>query len=164
MMKCLIVLVSVHHRNTAKIAAVMAEALGAEVRSPGDVDPGELRKYDLVGFGSGIYSDKHHPLLLELAERIPPTVKGKAFLFSTTGVPAFMASKEFLMEYSEKCHSVLGHILTSRGFGIAGNFICAGWNTNSFLKWFGGLNKGRPNTDDLEKAKRFALGLAAKAG
>jgi flavodoxin len=159
-MKCLIVLVSVHHRNTQKIAAAMADALGAEVRTPGDVDPGELRKYDLVGFGSGIYSDRHHTLLLELAERIPRTEKGKAFLFSTFGVPAAMANKEFLREYSEKTHSALGNILVSKGFQVDGNFSCVGWNTNSFLKWFGGINKGRPNAADLENAREFARELA----
>jgi hypothetical protein len=31
--------------------------------------------------------------------------------------------------------------------------------TNSFLKLFGGLNKGRPNAEDLKHAEEFAQNL-----
>ena len=30
-------------------------------------------------------------------------------------------------------------------------FGCTGFNTNRFLKYFGGINKGRPNAEDLKK-------------
>jgi hypothetical protein len=39
---------------------------------------------------------------------------------------------------------------------ILDEFNCAGFNTNSFLKYFGGMNKGRPNTEDLQNAREFA--------
>jgi hypothetical protein len=42
---------------------------------------------------------------------------------------------------------------------IIDEFICAGFNTNSFLKLFGGINKGRPNVEDLRRAEEFALNL-----
>jgi hypothetical protein len=32
-------------------------------------------------------------------------------------------------------------------------------NKNSFLKYFGGMNKGRPNADDLNRAREFADNL-----
>ena len=41
--------------------------------------------------------------------------------------------------------------------------IGAGFNTNLFLHLFGGLNKGRPNADDLDQARSFALTLKQKA-
>jgi flavodoxin len=42
---------------------------------------------------------------------------------------------------------------------IVDEFNCAGFNTNSFLKFFGGKNKGRPNTEDLKNAEEFAQNL-----
>jgi flavodoxin len=42
---------------------------------------------------------------------------------------------------------------------IVGEFGCAGYNTNKFLKYFGGINKGRPNNEDLKRAEEFSLKL-----
>jgi hypothetical protein len=130
----------------------MAGVLGAPVRSPQEVDPGELGEYDLVGFGSGVYSAKHHPSLLDLAGRLRQKTAGKAFLFSTTGAPSMSITDAFI----RKNHSALREILESKGYRMVGEFGCAGFNTNSFLKLFGGLNRGRPNAADLEEAGRFA--------
>jgi len=38
-----------------------------------------------------------------------------------------------------------------------------GYNTNSFLKIIGGINKGRPNAVDLKNAKEFAKNLKKKS-
>ena len=42
---------------------------------------------------------------------------------------------------------------------ICDDFQCKGFNTNSFIKYFGGINKGRPNAEVLECAKGFAANL-----
>jgi len=42
MMKSLIIIFSYHHRNTEKIARVMAKVLGAEIREPQEIDPCEI--------------------------------------------------------------------------------------------------------------------------
>jgi flavodoxin len=39
---------------------------------------------------------------------------------------------------------------------ILDDFQCKGFNTNSFMKYLGGMNKGRPNTEDLKHAEEFA--------
>ncbi len=49
--------------------------------------------------------------------------------------------------------------LQSKGYMIVDEFSCAGFNTNSFLKLFGGINKGRPNAEDLKHAEEFAQNL-----
>jgi flavodoxin len=49
-MKSLIVLVSYHHKNTQKIAEVMAKVLDAQIKTPRQTSPEELQQYDLVGF------------------------------------------------------------------------------------------------------------------
>ena len=59
-MKSLLVLYSYHHHNTEKIAKVFAKVLDAEIKTPQEIKPEELQDYDLIGFGSGIYSAKHH--------------------------------------------------------------------------------------------------------
>jgi flavodoxin len=86
-MKSLIILFSYHHHNTEKIARVFAKVLDAQVKTPQQVNPEELREYSLVGFGSGIYGAKNHGSLLGLADKLPHADGRKAFIFSTFGAP-----------------------------------------------------------------------------
>ncbi len=157
--KSLIVLVSYHHNNTQKIAEVMAKMLDAQIKSPQQVNPEEFTQYDLVGFGSGVYVGKHHESLLELADKLPQMTDMKAFLFSTSGMPVGISGQQRLEEYTRKCHLTLKEKLQSKGCLIVDEFGCAGFNTNKFLKWFGGINKGRPNAEDLKHAEEFASKL-----
>ncbi len=151
-MKSLVVVFSYHHKNTEKVAQVIAKVLDAPVKTPQQVNPEEIQGYDLVGFGSGIYSAKHHKSVLDLADKLPRVTGKKAFIFSTYGAPAAFVGREFV----ENNHSQLREKLKEKGYLVSGEFGCAGWNTNSFLKYFGGLNKGRPNTEDLRRAEEFA--------
>jgi len=147
-MKSIIVLYSYHHHNTRKIANIFANVLNADIKTPQQVEPEKLQEYDMIGFGSGIYSAKHHPSILELVDKLPPVNSKKVFLFSTSGITG--KSK------SAKDHSILREKLLSKGYTIVDEFQCKGFNTNSFLKLFGGMNKGRPNEKDLKNAEEFA--------
>jgi hypothetical protein len=60
---------------------------------------------------------------------------------------------------TEQNHALLREKLVSRGYSVVVEFSCGGFNTNSFLKLFGGLNKGRPNAEDLRHAGDFAESL-----
>jgi len=150
-MKSLLVLFSYHHKNTEKIAKVFAKVLDAQIKMPKQINPDELQDYNLVGFGSGIYSDKHHKSLLDLADKIPQVTNRKAFIFSTS---AMMGEDKVA-----KDHSMLREKLQFKGYMIVDEFACKGFNTNSFLKYFGGMNKGRPNAEDLKHAKEFVQSL-----
>jgi len=158
-MKSLIILFSYHHRNTEKIAKVFAGVLGSEIKLPQQLKPEELKDYDFIGFGSGIYDGKHHKSLLDFADSLPNSTKGKAFLFSTCGVPIALSGKKFVENYRAKSHSALREKIQSKGYSIVGEFNCVGFNTNSFLIRFGGINKGRPNAEDLKGAEEFAQNL-----
>jgi flavodoxin len=160
-MKTLIVLVSYHHLNTKKVADVFSKVLDAQIKTPQQVSPEELRQFDLVGFGSGIYSDKNDQSLLDLVDQLPQVTYKKAFLFSTSGMPIGISGQNRLEEYTSKCHTTLREKLQSKGYRVVGEFSCAGFNTNQFLKWFGGINKGRPNAEDLKRAEAFATKLKA---
>ena len=154
-MKSLLVLYSYHHHNTEKVAKVLAEVLDAEIKWPQEINHEELQDYDLIGFGSGIYSAKHHESLLELADELTKVNNKKAFLFSTAGITG--KSK------ASKDHATLREKLMSKGYTIVDDFQCKGFNTNSFLKLFGGMNKGRPNDRDLRNAEDFAWKVKQKS-
>lgn len=147
-MKSLIVVYSYHHNNTQKVAQAMAKVLDAQVKSTQETGSDELEKYDLVGFGAGIDSGKHYRELLDFADALPQVTDKKAFVFSTSGVTG---EKKLA-----KDHSALREKLQSKGYLIVDEFQCKGFNTNLFLKYFGGMNKGRPNEEDLKNAKAFA--------
>jgi flavodoxin len=149
-MKALLALFSYHHKNTEKIANVFAKVLNATIKTPQQINPEELQEYDLLGFGSGIYGGKHHKVLLDLAEKLPKVTNRKAFIFSTCSFERQVAEN----------HSVLREKLQSKGYIIIGEFGCKGFNTNSFMRYFGGMNKGRPNAEDLKDAEKFAEMLA----
>lgn len=150
-MKSLLIVVSYHHKNTERVASVFARVLDAQIRTPKQIHPEELQEYDLIGFGSGIYDERHHTDLLGLADSLPQVTNRKAFIFSTSShIGEGQAAKD---------HSMLRGKLQSRGYVIVDEFSCKGFNTNSFLRHFGGMNKGRPNAEDLRHAEEFALNL-----
>jgi flavodoxin len=157
--KALIVLFSYHHNNTRKIAGVFAKVLDAQVKTPQETDPEKLQQYDLVGFGSGIYGYHHHTSLLDLADKLPQVTNKKAFIFSTTGAPIAFGGSALTKALEQ--HIPLRKKLQSKGYEIVDEFICAGFNTNSFIRIFGGINKGRPNAEDLQHAEEFASKLKA---
>ncbi|MGA2480231.1 MAG: flavodoxin family protein [Spirochaetia bacterium] len=158
-MKVLLVVSSFHHRNTEKIAGVFAWIFDARMKTPSQTEKGELEDCDLIGFGSGIDSGRHYKELLDFADSLTRVADRKAFIFSTCGMPVSVAGRNFVTDYATKSHSALREKLTSRGYAVIGEFSCAGHNTNSFLKLFGGLNKGRPNAEDLGDAEVFARAL-----
>jgi flavodoxin len=153
-MKSLLVLYSYHHKNTEKIAKVFAKVLDAPIKTPQQIYPEDLQEYDLIGFGSGIYGEKHHKLLLDLADSLPQVTHRKAFIFSTSAIQG--------KAKVTKDHLLLREKLQSKGYLIVDEFSCKGFNTNSFMRYFGGMNKGRPNAEDLKNAEEFAQNLMQK--
>ncbi len=145
-----VILFSYHHKNTEKVAQVIAKTLGAEIKKPVEIDPNSVSNYDLVGFGSGVYLGKLSKELLELADKIPQVINKKAFIYSTSGRTGKAASG---------FHKILKEKLVSKGFTIVGEFNCAGFDTYGVLKIAGGIKKGRPSEDDLKQANAFALAL-----
>jgi len=152
--QCLIIVFSYHHNNTAKIAGKIAEVLNAQVLTPEKVVTQMLQDYELIGFGSGIDSGKHYKPLLDLADRLPEANDKPCFIFSTSGVQGRSKVK--------KDHALLRQKLQSKGYTVVDEFSCIGFNTNSFLKYIGGMNKGRPDHRDLKHAEEFALSLLEK--
>jgi flavodoxin len=150
--KTLIICESVHHGNTMKVAREIGEVLNAKIIKPSDFNEGIIDDYGLIGFGSGIYGGMHHKNLIDLAEKLEPQNDKKAFIFSTSSIR--MAAM----------HKTLKDVLLRKGFNIIGGFLCKGFSDYSFLKFLaGGINKGRPNKQDLQQAKDFAKKMQEKS-
>ena len=155
-MHTLIIYESIHHGNTKKVAERMAKVLNAKLQRASDLpDLSIIRKFDLVGFGSGIYFSAFHKNLLELISKLPDskTINKKAFVFCTSG-----SEQGFFNKYKGK----LNDKLSSKGFEIIGEFSSRAWDSWGLLGWIGGINKDRPNKEDLKKAEEFAKEMKEK--
>ncbi len=150
-LKCLIIVYSYHHHNTLKIAEEFSKVLKAKIMAPDHVVLEELQEYDLIGFGAGIDSGRHYKPLLDLVDRLPDIEKKDVFIFSTSAIQGERKVKND--------HTILRQKLESKGYSIQGEFSCKGFNTNLFLKYIGGMNKGRPNDEDIKHANEFASNL-----
>jgi flavodoxin len=144
-MRIAIVHVSVHHHNTAKVATAMADAVGAELLTVSEATERPSDRWDLVGLGSGIFFGSHHKSLLRLADRWEGLPEN-CFLFSTAGLPSLQWF----------WHRSLQRILHRRLKVILGDACFPGWDTVGPLRWIGGIQRGRPNAQDLAHAAAFA--------
>ena len=88
--------------------------------------------------------------MFDLADKLTQLTDKKAFIFSTSGRTVNTTSK---------FHKKLREKLQAKGFNIAGEFNCAGLDTYGLMKIVGGLNKERPNEEDLKQAEAFAQSL-----
>jgi len=156
-MKSALVCISTHYGNTEKIAKAMADALGAPVLRPEKEATRSVTEYDVIGFGSGIYFMKHHRKLLNFIGKLPVMKNKKAFIFSTAGVSDRLVEKNL-----SKNHSALRNKLKDKGFEIIGEFSCCGFMKRGWYHLQGSRNNGRPNEDDLRKAREFATNLRAQ--
>ena len=157
--------------NTKKIAKAIKESISGhevDLLPVKEVEPANLKLYDLVFLGSGIYASRVHKTLLDLitaAQGLPPK-----FVFFDTH-----ASKEGYQD---------GFKLVKRKIGdsssIIAEFDCCGDNigvpevmrkamleklppekrkeAEEHQQWL----KGRPNEEDLESAKKFAQSIFNK--
>jgi flavodoxin len=153
-MKSIIFLHSYHHGNTRKVADVLAEELSSTIVdvSKDEKAQDELSTYDLLGFGAGIDRGRHYKEIIDLAQNLPLASNQKVFIFSTAGL---YSAKKMVRD-----HRALRDILVEKGYNIVGEFSCHGLDTvMGILRLIGGLNKGRPNSKDLERARQFAKQL-----
>ena len=147
--KSIVFIYSYHHMNTQKIGKAIAAKINAPIIDiHANSEPIDLETYDLVGFGAGIDTGKHYPAMIEYVEKMPNVQNKKAFIFSTSGI---YSAKKMLSD-----HKALRSLLQNKGFKIVSEFGCKGHDTVSFLKFFGGINKGRPNAEDIKNAETFA--------
>ena len=145
-MKIAICYLSYHHGNTRKVVQAMAEA--------GDVDLIDVRtrqavgleKYDCIGLASGIYAFTMHKALEAFARQYLPAGKPVIFVCTYGGAKG-------------RGSKALRQIAAEKGCPVLGEFGCRGYDTFGPFKLVGGIAKGRPNEQDLEKARAFYQSL-----
>jgi hypothetical protein len=124
------------------------------VLEPGDEALRAAGECALLGIGSGIFFGHHHKTLLSFAARLSAGRGRQAFIFSTSGTGdrlARFAGRDY--------HRQLRALLRERGFLLAGEFSCRGYDTYGPWRVFGGVSRGHPNEQDLREAQAFVLGL-----
>jgi hypothetical protein len=151
-MKSAILYLSVHHHNTAKISSAMAKAIDAELLSIAEAKERAADTWDLLGIGSGIFFASHHKSLLRFCSHWQQPPKA-VFLFSTAGLPSL----------SWFWHRSLRAILKRQQIPILAEACFPGWDTVGPLQWIGGIQQGRPNASDLDRAARFARSVVDQA-
>ncbi|MFJ6761025.1 flavodoxin family protein [Streptomyces sp. NPDC091273] len=145
-MKTLLVCTSVSHGNTRRVAQAMADVLDARVLTPQEASATDPAGYDLVGFGSGVFSQRMHPDLIAFARALPPS-SGRAFVFATSGLPQ-LPFAPFTRP--------LTRLLHAKGFAVEPAFTCRALDTWPPFNLIGGINQQRPDKDDLSAARAFA--------
>jgi flavodoxin len=141
-MKVLIVYYSAYRKNTEKIAECMREQFAGEMVQTKDYNENDIDKYDIVGFGSGVYNQKIHPSILNAIEKSNLQNKN-TFVFSTSAVGI------------KKYNNDAKKLLLSKEANVVGSFACRGFFTTKFLNFLGGTAKGHPNNGDFQNAKEF---------
>ena len=149
-MKILIIVKSKHNENTLKIAEAMSEVAPVTVTTLENAANHNLKEYDIVGYGSGIYFGKHDKELLKFIESIDND-KSYCFVFSTSG------SKNF-----EKNNSTIIKLLESKNKVVLDSFGCLGFDKFFIFAICGGINKSHPDIKDFEAAQNFISRLPEK--
>lgn len=146
----LIVLKSVHHQSTLRVAEAMVEVMGGRIVEPIEATAELLAEHDLIGVGSGIYYGRFHAEIRQWAAEVRAASVGqKAFVLSTSGLP----------KLSGMYHKPLIRQLETAGFDVVAEFRCSGHDSWGPLWFFGGLHQRHPDAADLQRAKEFAAAL-----
>ncbi len=141
-MKTAIVYYSKHHGNTKKLLDAIAKEHEVTLIDVTAEPQADLTPFDRIGFASGIYYSKFQKALLKFAEQRLPEGKETFFLY-TYGAEKQGYTKA-IEEAVEKHHAK-----------IRGAYGCLGFNTFGPFKLIGGMAKGHPTSDEIEKAVRF---------
>ncbi len=142
-MKLLAIVCSKHLGNTMQIAEAMAEVAPLTITDFENAKNYKLSEYDAVGFGGSIYAGSHDKELIKFIsklENVPPY----SFVFSTSATGNY-----------KKQNGRLIKLLEEKGSTVLGSFGCRALCKFFIFALAGGVNKGRPNTDDFDAAQAF---------
>jgi len=148
-MKTAIVYYSKHHGNTKKLLDAIAKQGDVTLIDVSESTDTDLSEYDLIGFASGIYYAKFHKTVLQFAEENLPHSK-KVFFIYTYG------------KKKDSYTNAIQQITDSKGAEIQGVYSCPGYDTFGPLKLIGGIQKGRPNYEDIVQAVHFFQEISGK--
>ena len=141
-MKTAICYYSRHHGNTLKVLEAMARGNDIDLIDVTARMAVHLEEYDCIGFASGIYYSKFQKSVLDFAGQYLPEGKDVFFVY-TCGSMGKGYTKAIALAVAAK------------GAHILGQYVWRGFDTFGPFKLVGGIAKGHPDADDLQKAKDF---------
>jgi flavodoxin len=155
--------------NTKKVAEAMAEALNKEavdLKPIENVDAFNLKSYDLVVLGSGVYASRVHRTLLKLVKKAPSLPQKFVYFYTHSSLELYQKPFKKITKFIEKT-----------GAKIIGQFDCVGENLGipeeKQLEMLEKLPleqkekavkdkdkiKGHPNQEDLKDSQDFITSL-----
>ncbi len=146
-MNILVVVESKHLGNTLKIAQSMAEVAPISIVDTEKAKELDIKNYDIVGFGSGIYAGKHDKRILKFVQSLSEN-EAFTFVISTSGGEDYDDNNKALI-----------NILKKKNKTVLGVFSCKALDKFFILRFTGGLNKGLPSENDYKNAKNFILNV-----
>ncbi|MGN0963825.1 MAG: flavodoxin family protein [Dysosmobacter sp.] len=141
-MKTAICYYSRHHGNTLKVLEAMAQGNDINLIDVTARMAVHLEEYDCIGFASGIYYSKFQKSVLDFAGQYLPEGKDVFFVYTCGSM-----GKGYTKAIAEAAAAKKAHIL--------GEYGCRGFDTFGPFKLVGGIAKGHPDADDLQKARDF---------
>ena len=147
-MKTAVCYYSRHHGNTLKVLHAMAREGGMDLIDVTGRQAVRLKEYDCLGFASGIYAFSFHKAVVEFARQYLPQGKPVFFVYTYGGARGNGAK-------------AVSEIARERSCPVLGEFSCRGYDTFGPFGLVGGIAKGRPDGQDLMKARRFYLKICS---
>ena len=141
-MKTAICYYSRHHGNTRKVLDAMAQRNDIDLIDVTSRVAVHLEDYDCIGFASGIYYSKFQETVLDFVRQYLPQGKDVFFVYTCGSM-----RKGYTKAISE--------IVADKDANILGEYGCRGFDTFGPFKLIGGIAKGHPSADELEKARAF---------
>ncbi|MCR4718972.1 MAG: flavodoxin [Firmicutes bacterium] len=141
-MKTVIIYVSVHHGNTKKVIEAIASKNDVDVFDVLSKERINLEEYDCIGIASGIAYGKYYPQMIKFVEGNLPENK-KVFFLHTAGSPR------------ENHNAAVKAVADSKSCECLGTYFCKGFDTYGPFKLIGGIAKGHPNNNDIQRAINF---------
>lgn len=139
-----IVYCSVHHGNTKKVITYLAEKYKIDLISATENFEGDLSKYKIIGFASGVYMFKLHQKIYDFVAVHKQEIVGKkSFLITTSGSLNVGHSRELREQLKENKMEFMGH------------YACLGFDTYGLFKLIGGIRRNHPNSEELKAAEKF---------
>ncbi|WP_312651902.1 flavodoxin domain-containing protein [Proteiniclasticum sp.] len=151
-MKVLIIYSSHYKGNTEKIAERFSEKADCDLINIKDNGPIHTEKYDLIGFGSGVYKESTAPRLVKIISQLE--LEGKpVFVFSTSGVGIKSYNRSLIHALEMKGAKVRG------SFSCKGSFVAKEFTDVRIFALMSRLAKGHPNNRDYKEAEKFMMNM-----
>lgn len=149
-MKVLIIYSSSYKGNTEKIAKIFSEKADCDLVNIKDKKQLALEKYDLIGFGSGVYKESVSSGLIRVIETLE--LQGKpVFVFSTSGVGIKAYNRSLIRVLASKGARVRG------SFACKGSFVAEEFTAVRIFALLSRLAEGHPGRKDFRTAEKFIL-------